>query len=158
MKNARSIYLESTLGRLRSNQVLVEPDDSLSEGLLLGKLDDPVVRVAPHREAVLDAGEQVDLVRQPGLLEDHLGPVALLRGEDGVRLGGGDGERARDGGELGLRDEGGVRCEADVDAVLVVADEVLQTVSFLVPRGLVARGLGKLTLAPKQYATAPIFS
>jgi hypothetical protein len=112
--------------------MLIEPDNSLSEGLLLGKLDDPVVRVAPDREAVLDAGEQVDLVRQPGLLEDHLGPVALFRGEDGVRLGGGDGERARDGGELRLRDEGGVCYEAHVDAVLVVTDEVLRTVSFLI--------------------------
>lgn len=74
---------------------------------------------------MLDARVQVDLVGQAGLLEDLLGLVALLVGEDLVRLGGGDGQRAGDGGQLFLVDEGGVRDVADVDAILVVANNVL---------------------------------
>ena len=59
------------------------------------------------------------------LLEDVLGPVALLGREDGVGLGGGDRERARDTPELILLDERGVGKEADVDTVLVVPGNVL---------------------------------
>lgn len=51
--------------------------------------------------------------------------MTLLGGEDAVGFGGGDGERAGDGGELVLVDEAGMGYEADLDAVLVVADNVL---------------------------------
>jgi hypothetical protein len=110
---------------LHSNKILVKPDDGLQEGLLLGELLNLDGRVAADGEAVLDARVQVDLVRVARLLEDLLGLVALLGGEDGVGLGGRDGEGARDGGQLVLVDEGGVRDVSDVDAVLVVADNVL---------------------------------
>ena len=103
----------------------VEPGNGLVEGLLLGPLLHLDRQVAAHREAVGDAREQVDLVGQTGLLQDLLGLVALVDREDGVRLGGGDGERAGDGGQLVLVDERGVGEVADADAVLVVADDVL---------------------------------
>ena len=76
---------------------------------------------------MLDAGEQVDLVGEPRLLEDVLGLVALVLGEDGVGLGGGDGEGPRDARELVLGHEGGVGEVAGLDAVLVVAYDVLQS-------------------------------
>jgi len=116
-------------GTGQSEQVGVEPGNGLVERLLLGPLLLLDRQVAAHREAVGDAREQVDLVGLAGLLQDLLGLVALLDGEDGVRLGGGDGERAGDGGQLVLVDEGGVGDVADADAVLVVADDVLVFVS-----------------------------
>lgn len=75
---------------------------------------------------MLDTRVEGDLVGQAGLLEDLLGLVALLGGEDGIRLGGGDGQGARDGGELVLVDERGVGEVADVNAVLVVTGDVLR--------------------------------
>lgn len=71
--------------------------------------------------------EQVDLVRLPDLPQDLLGLVTLLGREDLVRLGGGDGKRAGDGSQLVIVDKGGVSEVADLDAVLVVADNVLET-------------------------------
>jgi hypothetical protein len=61
-----------------------------------------------------------------GLLEDLLGPVALLVRENGIGLSGRDGQRPRDGGELILLDERRVRDIANVDAVFVVPDDVLK--------------------------------
>lgn len=77
-----------------------------------------------------DARVEVDLVVLAGLLQDLLGLVALLGREDVVRLGGGDGERARDGGQLVLLNEGRVGDEADADAILVVADNVLAVLAL----------------------------
>lgn len=74
---------------------------------------------------MLDAGVKGDLVRLADLGEDLLGLVALVDGEDVIGLGRGDGERAGDGRQLVLVDEGRVGEEADVDAVFVVADDVL---------------------------------
>lgn len=74
---------------------------------------------------MLGAGVQRHLVGLLGGRQDLLRLVALLDGEDLVHLGGRDGQRAADGRELLLRDEAGVGDEADVDAVLVVADDVL---------------------------------
>ena len=48
-------------------------------------------QVAADTEAVLDSRVQVDLVREAGVLEDLLGLVALLVGEDVVNLRGSDG-------------------------------------------------------------------
>lgn len=73
-----------------------------------------------------DAAVEVDLVGLAGLLQDLLGLVALVGGEDLVRLGGGDGQGPGDGGQLLLLDEGRVGQVADLDAVLVVADDVLR--------------------------------
>lgn len=73
----------------------------------------------------LYAAVQVNLVRLPDLPQDLLGLVALLRWEDRVRLRGGDGQWPGDGSQLILIDEGGMSDVADLDAVLVVADNVL---------------------------------
>jgi len=108
-------------------EVLVEPGDGLQESLLLGKALGLDRGVAADGKAVDDLGVEVDLVGLADLLEDLLGAVALLGGEDGVGLGGRDGQGACDGLELVLLDERGVGDVADVDAVLVVADDVLQT-------------------------------
>ncbi len=136
-------------------KVFVEPRHGLQEGLLLGKPLGLDGGVAADGKAVLDLRVEVDLVGLADLLEDLLGAVALLGGEDGVGLGGRDGQWARDGLELVLVDERGVGDVADVDAVLVVADDVLRVDDVLV-RGL-QRGLPLCvyllpprTLAPKQ--------
>lgn len=72
-----------------------------------------------------DAAVQVDLVGLADLGEDLLGLVALLGGEDLVGLSGGNGQGARNSGELVLLDERGVGNVADLDAILVVADDIL---------------------------------
>jgi len=74
---------------------------------------------------VHDAREEVDLVGQAELLENDLGPVALLGREDGVGLGGRDGQRARDALELSLVDKRGMGKVANLDPALVVAGNVL---------------------------------
>lgn len=106
-------------------QVVVEPLDGLEERLLLGESLCLVGQVASDGEAVHGAAVQVDLVGLAGLLEDLLGFVAQLRGEDLVGLGGSDGPGAGDGGKLLLVDKGRVGDETDLDAVLVVAGNVL---------------------------------
>lgn len=131
--------------QLGVDEVLIKPSNGLEKGLLLGKLLPLDLDVAADGKAVLGARVQGDLVGLLGLLEDLLGLVALLRREDFVRLGGGNGQRAADGAELFLGDEAGVRDEADVDAVLVVAHHVLPVlvVALLGPET-------ELTFAPKQ--------
>ncbi|KAH8716005.1 hypothetical protein HC256_004793 [Beauveria bassiana] len=109
-----------TLSRV---EVRVEPDDRLQKCLLLGKLLLLLAQVAADREAVLGSGKEVDLVRLPGLGKNLLRLVALVRRENGVGLGGGYGKGAGDGGELVLVDKRRVRRVADLDTVLVVADD-----------------------------------
>jgi hypothetical protein len=48
-------------------------------------------RITANREAVHNTAVKIDLVWLLGLNQDGLGLVALLGGEDIVRLGGGDG-------------------------------------------------------------------
>jgi hypothetical protein len=110
---------------LITNKVLIKPRQRLSQSLLLRKHSRAHRRVASHSETVLDTREQVDLVGLLGALENLLGLVTVLGGEDAVDLGGSNGQRAGDAGELLVGDERRVCCESDVDAVLVVADEVL---------------------------------
>lgn len=105
--------------------MLVEPIDSLEEGALLGPLLFLLAQVCAYSEAVGGTREEVDLEGHLDLAEDFLRLVTLLGGEDLVHLGGSDGQWARDGRELLLLDKGRVRREADVDAVLVVSDNVL---------------------------------
>ena len=107
-----------------SEQPRVEPGDGLQEGLLLGPALVLLARVAADREAMHDATVQVDLVRLAALGQDLLGLVALLGGEDLVRLGGGDGQRRLEALQLLLVDERGVGEEAALD-VWVVAGDVL---------------------------------
>jgi hypothetical protein len=90
---------------LKSEKILIKPSHSLQKGLLLGKPLHLDSRVATHGESVLDLREQVDLIGMAGLLENLLGPVALLVREDGIGFGGRDGQRPRDGGELILLNE-----------------------------------------------------
>lgn len=134
----------------------IKPRNGLQEGLLLGKLLLLDSRVSSDGKAVLGAGEEVDLVRLLGLDENLLGLVALLGGENAVRLGGGNGQRAGDGGELILVDKGRVCAVADVDSVLVVADDVLlsrkdvQSVKRDMDGGVERVERFVRTLAPKQ--------
>lgn len=107
--------------------MLLEPRQSLQESILLCVLRDLVTQLGPHRESVFDTAVQVDLVGETGLLEDNLGFVALLGGEDRVGLGGGDAEGAADGLEFVGFDEGWVSDVANVDLVLLgveMADDV----------------------------------
>lgn len=71
------------------------------------------------------AAVQVNLVGLARLLEDFFRLVAQLGGEDLVGLGSGDGPGAGDGGEFLLVDEGRVGDETDLDAVFVVAGNIL---------------------------------
>jgi hypothetical protein len=105
--------------------VLIEPLNSLEESLLLGESLGLVLEIASHSETVLDVRVQVDLERLAGLDEDLLRAVSQLGGENVIDLGGGDGERSLDGPELVLLDERGVGDVADLDTLLVVADNVL---------------------------------
>lgn len=105
--------------------MLTKPSHSLEKGLLLGKLLNLDAGVTPDREAVRNARVQVDLERLARLDEDLLRLVALLGREDGVSLGGGNGQRAGESGELLLVDVGGVSDEASFNAALVVTDDVL---------------------------------
>ena len=107
--------------------MLVEPANGLQEGLFLGILLDLFARVTAHGKPMHDTREQVDLVRVAALLEDFLRPVTLLRGENGVGLGGRDGERALEAAELILLNERRVGHVADADAVLKVPTDVLHT-------------------------------
>jgi hypothetical protein len=105
--------------------MLIKPLHGLSERLFLRKLLTLDLRISPNRKPVIRTRVQSDLVRHPNLPQNLLGFVSILDGEDGVVFGGCDREGARDGGEFGFFDEGGVRDEADVYAVFVVTDEVL---------------------------------
>lgn len=51
--------------------------------------------------------------------------MSVLGWKDAVRLRGRNGQRARNSGEFGFVNEGWVSDEADIDAVLVVSDDVL---------------------------------
>lgn len=62
--------------------MLVEPDNGLAEGLLLGPLLLGVVQITAHGKSVGDATEQVDLPMLGSLDENILGLVAELSGED----------------------------------------------------------------------------
>jgi hypothetical protein len=66
--------------------VLIEPDDSLAEGLLLSPLLLGVLQVSAHSEAVAHAAEEVDLPRLGSLDESLLGLMTELGSEDLVDL------------------------------------------------------------------------
>lgn len=69
-----------------SLQVLVEPTNSLSKGLLLSPLLLRVAQISAHSEAVAHAAEQVDLPRLGSLDEGLLRLVTELGGEDLIDL------------------------------------------------------------------------
>lgn len=63
-------------------QVLVEPHNSLAEGLLLGEPEVRVTQVSTDGETVRDTAVKVDLPRLAGLGKGVLGLVTELGGED----------------------------------------------------------------------------
>lgn len=65
-----------------SLQVVVEPQHSLAESLLLGELEVRVAQVSADGEAVRDATVEVDLPGLAGLDEGVLRFVAELGGEN----------------------------------------------------------------------------
>lgn len=77
------------------------------------------------KKTYLYSAEKVNLVRLPDLAQDLLRLLAQLSREDGVGLRRGDGQWAGDGSQLVVIDKGGMGDVADLDAVLVVADNVL---------------------------------
>lgn len=66
--------------------MLIEPNDSLAESLLLSPLLSLITQVTTDSEAVRDTAEQVDLPRLTSLDQSLLGLVAKLSGEDRVDL------------------------------------------------------------------------
>lgn len=107
--------------------MLLEPRQGLQESILLCIFGNLVAQLSSNREAVLDTAIQVDLVWETGLLEDDFGFVTLLRGEDLVGLGGGDGKRTTDGLQFIGFDERWVSDVANVDFVFLgveMADNV----------------------------------
>lgn len=100
----------------------VEPSNGLVESLLLSVPLDLLTGVAADGESVLDTTVQVDLVRVAALQEDLLGLVALLGGEDLVRLSGGDGQRSLEARELLFVDERRVGEKAYGDGGVVAGD------------------------------------
>jgi hypothetical protein len=105
--------------------VLIEPLNSLNESLLLGKYLCLVLEITAHSKSVFNVRVQVDLEGLASLNEDLLGTVSQVGGEEVVDLSGGNGERSLDGLELILLDERGVSDVSDLDALLVVSDNVL---------------------------------
>lgn len=67
-------------------QVLVEPGDSLAEGLLLSPLLLGIAQIGAHSEAVVDTAEQVDLPGLGSLNKNILGLMTKLSSEDRVDL------------------------------------------------------------------------
>lgn len=154
-------------------QVLVEPHNSLAEGLLLGELVVLVAQVRAHREAVRHAAEQVDLPRLAGLDQGALGLVAELGGEDLVDLwwlsaplcystipdqltSSSNRQRTGYGAQFLVRDERRVRGVAGIELSVLqeAADILYQPVSNYVQT---TRQHGNPTFPPKQYPTPPIF-
>lgn len=107
------------------HQVIVKPCHSLVKSLLLGISLQLDLGIATHCKPVMYTREEVDLVRLPDLGQSLLRLMSLILGEDVVEFRGSDGQRSGDGFKLFLLDEGRVRDKADVDAVLEMADDVL---------------------------------
>lgn len=83
IRNALPLY-KSKSNAVHSLQVLVEPNNSLAERLLLGPLLNLVTQIGTNGEAVRDAAEQVDLPRVTSLNQSFLGFVTELGCEDRV--------------------------------------------------------------------------
>lgn len=79
---------------------------------------------------MLDVREQVDLERLASLDQNLLGSVTLFGGEDAVGLSSGNGEGTGDGLKLFFLDERGVSDVTDVDARVVVANNVLRLLAM----------------------------
>lgn len=107
-------------------KVLIKPLHGLEESLLLGKLLPLVAQISAHSKSMLHVREQVDLEGQASANQNLFRLVTLFSGEDAVGLSSSNGEGAGDGLELFILDERGVSDVTDVDASLVVADNVLR--------------------------------
>lgn len=78
-------YISKVRG-LVSGQVLIEPVDGLTEGLLLSPFLLGVFWITAHGKSVADTAEQIDLPRLLSLDENILGFVTERGGEDFVDL------------------------------------------------------------------------
>jgi hypothetical protein len=105
--------------------VLIEPLNSLKESLLLGKSLSIILKITAHSKSVLNVRVKVDLERFASLDKNLLGAVSLLGGENAVGLRRCDGQGSFNGSEFIFLDERGVSDIADLDALLVVANNVL---------------------------------
>lgn len=74
---------------------------------------------------MLSTAIQVNLVGLAGFLKNFLRLVAQFSGEYSIGLGCGNGPRSSDSGELRVVDERRMGDEANLDAALVVAGNVL---------------------------------
>lgn len=119
------------------NKVLIKPLNSLKESLLLGKSLSVITEITAHSKAVLNVRVKVDLERLASLDENLLGAVSLLGGENAVGLRRCDGQGSLDGSEFIFLYERGVGDVADLDALLVVANNVL----FLLAIGSLRGGM-----------------
>lgn len=79
---------------------------------------------------MLDVREQIDLERLASPNQNLFRLVTLFGGEDVVGLSSGNGEGPGDGLELFLLDERGVSDITDIDARLVVANNVLRLLAM----------------------------
>ena len=123
--NSSITFHSSIIYMSNLNKVLIKPLNSLKESLLLGKSLSIITKITSHSKAVLNVRVQVDLERLASLDQNLLGAVSLLGGEDAVGLRRCDGQGSPDGSEFIFLDERGVGDVADLDALLVVANNVL---------------------------------
>lgn len=140
-----------------SKQMRIIPSKRLQKCLVLGKLFYLDVHVTADGKAVDDARVQVNLVWLLGLEQNLLGLVTLVSREDAVRFSSSNGQRTRNGCKLIFFDKAGVSNVANVDAVFVVANNILPSVSISLSRNR-SRNICAHTFAPKQYPEEPILS
>lgn len=79
---------------------------------------------------MLDARKQVDLIRLLGSNQNLLRLVSFFRWEYTVGFSSRDGQRARDSCKLVLINKGWVSYIANLDPILVVADNILEVGKF----------------------------
>jgi hypothetical protein len=106
MQPLQSLFLSfQNIPATESEQILIEPSDSLQESLFLGILLLLFACVATNCKTVNHAAVKVDLIWLFGFEQDSLGFVALLGGKYLVCLGGCDGEGASNSGKFVFFDE-----------------------------------------------------
>ena len=77
----------STVQKASCLRILIEPSDSLEEGLLFSKFEELIGQIATNSEAVLDTTIESELIRNGEFLfQDMLRLVTLVSGEDIVRF------------------------------------------------------------------------
>ena len=108
--------------------MIVKPLNSLQESRLFRILLALVVGITTDSKAVLNTSIEVHLIRVAQLLQDILGVMALVVGEDGIRLRCSNGQRAFEVLELVILNERWVGRVAGIDLSLIgskMADNIL---------------------------------